>query len=66
MKMLGVCLVDLFMPSLIWLQNEHNKLPLAMQASMHQQSQDVYSQTIAHVSWPSNTNQHVCYNLHLI
>jgi hypothetical protein len=66
MKMLGVCLIDLFMPSLIWLQNEHNKLPLAMQASMLQQSQDVYSQTIAYVSLPSNTNQHVCYNLHLI
>jgi hypothetical protein len=52
------------MPSLVWLQNDHNKLPLAMQTNMHQQLQDVYCQTITHVSWPSNTNQHVCYNLH--
>ncbi len=31
---------------------------------MHQQLLNVYSQTITHVSWPFNTNQHVCYNLH--
>jgi hypothetical protein len=52
------------MLSLVWLQNDHNKLPLAMQTNMHQQLQNVYFQTITHVSWASNTNQHVCYNLH--
>jgi hypothetical protein len=34
-----------------------------MQVNMHLQLQDVYSQTVAHVSWPFNTNQHVRYNL---
>jgi hypothetical protein len=52
---LGVCLVGLLMSSLVWLQNDHNKLLLAMQMNMHQQLQDVYCQTIAHVSWPSLT-----------
>jgi hypothetical protein len=34
---------------MVVLQNDHNKLPLAMQLSMRQQLQDVYS---------SNANQH--------
>jgi hypothetical protein len=43
---------------MVVLQNDHNKLPLAMRLSMRQQLQDVYSQTTAEVSWPSNANQH--------